>query len=156
MVSIKWCLKTKNGIELVEPSNNLADAYIKKAEESLGLMRTTEYRDWKISIAYYSMYYSLYAILMKIGIKCEIHACTIELMKEFLPDYFSKEEYEFMLKAMGARIDVQYYVNKEVKDKLYGELTKKPVDFLVKCKSILHKLNEDKINEIRSRIKKLK
>ena len=46
MVSIKWCLKTKNGIELVAPSDNLADAYVKKAEERLSLMTITKYNSY--------------------------------------------------------------------------------------------------------------
>ncbi|MEM3555962.1 MAG: hypothetical protein QXF56_04560 [Candidatus Micrarchaeia archaeon] len=67
MSKLKWCLKTKNGIELTEPNSNLADAYIKKAEESLETMRLAKSRDWKISTAYYTIYFSVYAILMKIG-----------------------------------------------------------------------------------------
>lgn len=35
MDKIEWCLKTKNGLELVEPNEELTEAYLKKAEYSL-------------------------------------------------------------------------------------------------------------------------
>jgi len=57
MDKIHWCLKSKNGIELVEPNDNLCVAYLKKAEEALESMAEVSNRDWKISTAYYSMYF---------------------------------------------------------------------------------------------------
>jgi hypothetical protein len=59
MEKIKWCLKTKNGLELITPNNNLAEAYLKKAESSLKTMQEVTSRDWKIAASYYSMYFSL-------------------------------------------------------------------------------------------------
>ena len=35
MDKIKWCLNAKNGLELIEPNENLTKAYLKKAEDSL-------------------------------------------------------------------------------------------------------------------------
>ena len=49
-------------------------------------------KDWKISTAYYTIYFSLYALLMKIGVKCEIHSCTIEFARQLLKEQISKEE----------------------------------------------------------------
>ena len=34
MDDIKWCLKQNKGIELVEPNENLAEEYVKNAEET--------------------------------------------------------------------------------------------------------------------------
>ena len=68
MDKIRWCLEAKNGIELVEPSEHLAVAYLKKAEGSLKAAASLkDNRDWEISSCYYAMYFSLYAILMKSG-----------------------------------------------------------------------------------------
>ena len=83
MDQIKWCIRQKKGIELVEPSDNLRDAYLIKAEEALEVLRATDIRDWQLTTAYYAVYNSMYALLMKIGIKCEIHSCTIEFTKRF-------------------------------------------------------------------------
>ena len=90
MDKIKWCFK--KGMEIVKPNSNLADAYLKKSEDSLESMRLITSKDWKISMAYYSMYFGLYSVLMKIGIKSEIHSCSIEIMKLFLLEYFDEDD----------------------------------------------------------------
>lgn len=154
MDKINWCLKQKGGINVVEPNSNLSEAYIKKGEEALESMRINRIRDWKISTAYYAMYFSLYAVLMKIGVKCEIHSCTIEFAKNLLKDYFEEQEVEFLADSLKARVDAQYYVNREVPDKQFEEMVKKAPLFLIKCKGIILKLTEQKINEIRNNIKK--
>lgn len=82
MDQIKWCLNQKKGIDLVEPSDNLRDAYLIKSEEALETLRLTKVRDWQLTTAYYIIYHAIYSLLMKIGIKCEIHSCTIEFYKE--------------------------------------------------------------------------
>lgn len=153
MDKIKWCLKKKDGLSLVEPNANLAEAYMNKAEESLESMRINTIKDWKISTAYYSMYFSLYAILMKLGVKCEIHSCTLECAKRFLKEYFSQEECDFLEDSLKARIDAQYYVDREVSDVQYQKMIKRSPEFLVKCKSVILQLNEKKINEIRKQLK---
>jgi len=49
---ITWCLQQKNGIELVEPNDNLSAAYLSDADDSLLAMdRITG--EWKIVTAYY-------------------------------------------------------------------------------------------------------
>jgi len=136
---------------LIEPNSNLAEAYIKKAEEALESMRANIVKDWKISTAYYTLYFSLYSILTKIGIKCEIHSCTIEFVKRFLKDHFNEKELEFTEDSLKARIDSQYYIDRTVPDEQYNKMLMKAPEFLVKCKSILIKLNEKKINEIRDK-----
>ena len=89
MDKIKWCAGKKGGLSLIEPNSNLAEAYIKKAEEALESMRVNTIKDWRISTAYYALYFSLYSLLTKIGIKCEIHSCTIEFANRFLKDHLS-------------------------------------------------------------------
>jgi uncharacterized protein (UPF0332 family) len=155
MDKIKWCKSVKGGIELIEPNPNLADGYILKAEESLGMMQKAKgSRDWSVSTSYYSMYFSLYSILMKIGVKCEIHACTIEFMKRFLSSYFTPTECKFMLDSLQARIDTQYYVDREVEDKFVQEMIATAPTFLVKCKEILARIKESEINDVRKQFQK--
>src|SRR3989338_7621653 len=112
MNKIKWCARKREGLSLIEPNSNLAEAYIKKAEEALESIRVNIIKDWKISTAYYAIYFSLYTILMKIGIKCEIHSCTIEFAKIFLKEYFEETELEFAEDSLKARINSQYYVDR--------------------------------------------
>ncbi len=153
MDKINWCLKKKGGISIVEPNTNLAEAYIKKAEDSLESIQVNVIKEWRISTAYYAMYFSLYSILVKIGIKCEIHSCTIEFASKFLKNYFTKADIDFLEDSLSARIDAQYYVNRNVSNEQYQKMVKKAPEILVKCKNILIKLSERDINEIRSKIK---
>src|SRR3989339_1992166 len=95
MDKIKWCAGKKEGLSLIEPNSDLTNAYIKKAEEALESMRVNIIKDWRISTAYYTIYFSLYSVLMKIGIKCEIHSCTIAFAKRFLKEYFEEAELDF-------------------------------------------------------------
>ncbi|WP_292410327.1 MULTISPECIES: hypothetical protein [unclassified Methanoculleus] len=67
MDQLVWCGRIKNGISLTAPNETLASAYLKKAEEALETMQTITARDWKITTAYYAMYFSLYAVLTRLG-----------------------------------------------------------------------------------------
>lgn len=151
MDQIKWCLNQKKEIELVEPSDNLRDAYLMKAEEALEVLMATKIRDWQLTTAYYAMYYGIYSLLMKIGIKCEIHTCTIEFTKRFLNKHFTTEDFVLLDKAFRARNDAQYYVNRKVTNEDHELIMKKTPSFFVKCKNII--LEQKEINEIREKIK---
>jgi uncharacterized protein (UPF0332 family) len=137
---------------MINSNRNLADAYIIKAEEALESMRINKVRDWKISTAYYALYFSLYAILMRIGVKCGIHSCTLEFARSYLKNYFGDDEIDFLEDSLKARIDTQYYINRQVPDKHVEDMIKTAPEFLVKSKSIILKLNEKEINEIRKRL----
>lgn len=153
MDKIKWCLKQKNGLELVEPSEDLAKAYLKKAEDSLrAAAALKDNKDWEISSSYYTMYFSLYAILMKIGIKCEIHSCTISFMKQFLNDHFTDEEIDLIEKSQKARIDTQYYSGRNISDELYDRMINNTALFSAKCKEITNNLTEQEIRYMRDKL----
>ena len=154
MDKIKWCVGKKEGLSLIEPNNDLANAYLKKAEEALESIRVNIIKDWKISTAYYTIYFSLYSLLMKLGVKCEIHSCTIEFVKRFLNEFFEENELDFIEDSLKARVDSQYYIDRTVPVEQYNKMVQKAPEFLVKCKSVLIKLNEKKINEIRSEFQK--
>ena len=156
MDKINWCLKQKNGLELVEPNENLAKAYIKKAENSLRAVEVLkDNKDWEIASSYYTMYFSLYAILMKIGVKCEIHSCTISFMKHFLNNHFTNEEVKLIEESQKARIDTQYYSDRNISDETYERIIKGTALFFARGKEILNKINENLIKQIREEIDKI-
>ena len=150
---IKWCLEKNEGLELVEPNSGLADGYIRKAEAALETNGLARDRDWKISTAYYSLYFSVYAVLIRVGIKCEIHSCTIEFAKRFLREFFSRREIQLFEDSLEARKDAQYYVNRNVSDETYQRMIGGASDMIAKCKDILAKIDDKKVNEIRSALK---
>ncbi|MDI6737368.1 MAG: hypothetical protein QME12_02520 [Nanoarchaeota archaeon] len=153
MAEIGWCIRKKDGPCLVEPNANLAEGYLIKAENAIGSARTEKVPEWKIAKAYYSMYFALYAVLQRIGIKCEIHACTLAFAGHFLKDYFNEDELALIQDAMAARLDSQYYVNREVPDEQSRKILESAPPFIVKCKCITDRLDENKILDIRQRFK---
>ena len=153
MAEIKWCIRKKSGLSLIEPNANLSEGYFIKAEQAIESARTEKVAEWKIAKTYYAMYFALYAVLQKIGIKCEIHACTMAFAKCFLQGYFSEEELVLISDALSMRVDSQYYVNKDVPDEQFKEILQTAPSFLVKCKAVANRLDENNILEIRRRFK---
>ena len=155
MVSINWCLKQRNGIRIVDPNPNMSESYISLAEASIGTMNRERDKNVVFSVAagYYSMYYSLYSVLIRIGIKCEIHTCTIKFMETFLNDYFSKDDVKAVYDAFKLRNNMQYYVDKVIDKNEIEKLIENAPDFFAKCRKILASLNEKDIERIRKSLK---
>jgi uncharacterized protein (UPF0332 family) len=137
---ISWCCRQKSGIEVIDVKDKISENYLKEAEESLDVCSKIEGK-WKTISGYYACYNALYSILMKCGIKSEIHDCTIELMDLF---GFSEEEKSFLIDLKNKRINCQYYLKE---DNVSG--IEEIKNFILKCKEILIGLNKDKIDEIR-------
>lgn len=140
MSKLDWCKKKKDGIRIVEPNENLAESYMEKSDDSVKTMETAPSEDWKIVGAYYACYQAVYSLLQRIGIKSEIHDCTIELM-EFLP--FSEEEIEFVKELKEKRENAQYYVTEETRLKD----TDRVKEFVLRCKKIAEKENFERIRK---------
>jgi uncharacterized protein (UPF0332 family) len=154
MVSIEWCLKQKNGIETIEPNSNMADSYIKMAEESItALNAVKQSRMWTAVTSYYIFYQSLYALMLKIGVKCEIHSCSLEFMKQFLTEFYNEEDIDKIKKAFDARNDLQYYADRPVDDKTIEDASKYCKQFYVKTKDVIAKITEAQVLAIRQKLK---
>lgn len=151
MVAIKWCFKQKKGFELVEPNENMSKGYMKLADSSLGTMNRERGKNdvFSISAGYYAMYYALYSVLILIGIKCEIHQCSIKLMQELLSEFYSKEDVENIYSAFKLRNNVQYYVDRILKKEDIDKLILDAPEFAANSKNILSMLNENKIKKVR-------
>lgn len=155
MVNVSWCKKQKKGIKLIEPNNNLAKEYIKNAEETLiSLKNTSEDSNmWRATKKYYAQYLAIYALMMKIGIKSEIHECTIELAKQLEElEIIPKNTYEKLTKDKKLRIDNQYYL-KNINVKInYEELQ----TFVLTIKEKINTINIQEIKQIKQKIKEIK
>ncbi|HLD15279.1 MAG TPA: hypothetical protein VJB94_01740 [Candidatus Nanoarchaeia archaeon] len=157
MVSIDWCLKQKDGIKLIEQNKNIADSYLKMAEESIKqLENVKKSKIWTATITYYTFYYSLYSLMRYIGVKCEIHTCSLEFIKVYLDEFYNKKDIEMFEKAFSARINLQYYADRPVDESEIRDTKIYCKDFYIKTKDILTKISEIEINKIRDRIKKSK
>lgn len=149
MENLSWCMKQKNGIKIVEPNENLMKGYFLKAKNSLDAMwREKGNIEWQVAAAYYAMYFSVYAILAKIGITCEIHSCTVKLAKLFL----SENDITILETAKTLRNRIQYYVTKQDERTGYLELISKAHEFNLKCRSLASSMTEPQINKLRNTI----
>ena len=92
---------------------------------------------------------------MKIGIKCEIHTCTIECIESFLKEIFNKENIELIKLSQEARVKTQYYSDKTLAKEECTWIMKGTPDFVVRCKEILLELTDEKIQRIRKEIEKV-
>jgi len=149
-MSIEWC--KKQGMKLIEPNDNLSEEYYKNAEETLrvtNLIKNSGSNMWLATQKYYTEYLASYALLMKIGIKTEIHSCTIEIIrlleKENIITFKLSKNLE---EDKELRIDNQYY------------LKNRPVDFnskalselLLKIRELLDSITNEQVKHIRSLI----
>ena len=152
---IAECAGRKDGIKLVEPSENLCSAYFKMAKESLESMNANMEADikrWAIVAAYYARYHAIYAIFMKAGIKCEIHTCTIAAAKVLFLIGELVKEIEI---AMKQRINMQYYADRTVSDSDYKKNTDSAPDFVIEMEKLSSGLGKDDVERIRAKLKKM-
>ncbi len=150
MVSIKWCWKNSKGLRIVQPNENVSDSYLSMAEESIRALNKLKGVDiWSTTITYYIFYYSLYSLMMRIGVKCEIHLCSLEFMKRFLSEFYDERDVKMINKAFNARINLQYYPERPVDQKSLEEIKKYCKHFFIKTKDVLSLITEDDISKLR-------
>lgn len=154
MVAIEWCKKQNKGIKLIEQNENLCREYMESAEETLSILKEIKGKSnmWLATTKYYCEYFAVYALLMKIGIKCEIHDCTIEIAKflekeKILPRNTSRR----LDKDKKLRIDNQYYLKNREVDIDCSELA----EFVLTVKNLANSLTFDEIKELRQKIKNM-
>lgn len=156
MDKLKWCLDISNGIKTIEPNKQLSTAYVLKAEDALRASKSLhDNLDWEISTSYYAQYFSAYAILMRMGITCENHSCTIAVMNYFLKNFFDEKDFDLLRISKEARINTQYYSNRNITSEKYQLILKETPLILIKCKNILLHLSKKEIKTIRQGLKEI-
>ena len=151
MTSILWCLRQKNGLELGEPSLDVSRSYLAMADEScIALNAAKQSRIWSATISYYIFYYALYALMLRLGVKCEIHTCSLLFMKAYLQPFYTSDDVVAIEKAFQARIDAQYYSDRSVSEQSLDEVKNSSIAFLTKTKGLVESLSIEKTQEIRT------
>jgi uncharacterized protein (UPF0332 family) len=151
---IKWCLCQKKGLKVDKPNQNLADEYIKSSEETLSILNDIKDKSnmWLATTKYYSEYFAVYALLQRIGIKCEIHECTIEVCKLLEQQNIIPKGYAKILEDdKELRIDNQYYLKNRHVDLKVSELR----NFVLTLKNKITTITYDEIELIKKEISKL-
>ena len=113
--------------------------------------------DWILTTAYYARYFALYALLMKMGIKSEIHDCTINLAKllsknGILPPSLAQD----IAKAKQTRIDTQYYDSQEQNPKTIKRQVEAARQFVLETEKVIENITPEQINNVRTQLAALK
>ena len=147
---IIWCIN--QGMKLLVPDDDLAEEYYKSSEETLmvgNLIKNSGSNMWLATQKYYAEYLAAYSLLMKIGIKSEIHSCTIEVRRIMEELGIIKFKFSDILEQdKGLRTDNQYYL-KNIPINFDSKLLAK---LLLDVRSILNTINQDQIMIVREHI----
>jgi len=153
---LKWCLRQKRGIRLIAPSDNLVNAYLEKSHNALKSMEVNaqaNITEWTVSASYHAKYFAVYALLSKIGVKCEIHDCTIALFGYL----FSTAEFHHLVRELRQskddRVDVQYY-SRQIKVNL-ADLVQRAKQFVLQVEELVDGLNAEKGATLQQKLKEL-
>jgi uncharacterized protein (UPF0332 family) len=111
--------------------------------------------DWTATTAYYARYFALYALLMKLGIKSEIHDCTINVAKLLSKNrILNPRLIDDITKAKQTRIDTQYYVEKELSQTDIKNNMEAARKFVLEIEQTIENITPEQIKEIRAQLKK--
>lgn len=155
-VNLRWCMAQKKGMRLVKPSENLVKAYLGKSQNALKSMDVNAgagITEWAISAAYYARYFVVYALLSRIGVKCEIHDCSIALFEYLFGDTISKEMVEDLRLSKEDRVEYQYYPKTSNIDleKVAGDAKA----FVLEIEKLLDGLNQERISTLQKKLKQI-
>lgn len=109
---IRWCARQRRGIRLVDGSECLQEAHRKKSRDSIIALRSlieSGVGTWAASASYYAKYHAVYALFMKVGIRCEIHDCTVAAFRAAFDDPALKGLANDLAESKGIRVATQYY-----------------------------------------------
>ncbi|MBI3842781.1 MAG: hypothetical protein HY295_06550 [Thaumarchaeota archaeon] len=151
---LKWCAKQSKGIKIVSESINLQKAYLKKSENAIKSMdanATAGIDEWVVSTSYYAKYFVIYALLSRIGVKCEIHDCTLAVFEYLFSGEIPTTFIQNLQQSKDDRVDAQYYTGaiKINPSKLIAD-TKA---FVLKIQEIIDKLTQSKITALQSKLR---
>lgn len=152
--SIIWCLKQKRGIRIIDPNENLVKEYLRKATGSLNTMNAAlqiNETEWIMTTAYYARYFALYALLMKSGVKSEIHDCSIAVARLLAREGILTENLVTDIsQAKEMRVDVQYYVTRELEQGKVRRNVESARKFVLEIEKAIENITTEQIESIRN------
>ncbi len=142
-------LDKEGKLRLVEPSETVRDSYVAKSESNLisaKILLDNDKLEEAVSLAYYSMYHMLGALLFMVGIKSENHAASIILLKAV----FGIDNTDISF-AKKERIDKQYYTDFQIAAKDVIDAIKTAEEFNKNLLDFISRLDSQKIEEYRKK-----
>jgi len=157
--TVRWCLRKGKGIRIIEPNENLARAYVQKARSALNTMNAAlkiREADWATATAYYARYFALYALLMRMGVKSEIHECTIAVAGLLAErGIVKKGMVEEVSRSKQSRIETQYYVAGERSQREIERDAESARRFVLEAEKALEDVIPEQIEDVRASLTEL-
>lgn len=138
----------------IEPNDTLAYAYLQKSRHDLVVLRSISEEDteWKSTVAYYARYHILTALLLKIGMECKNHNCSLKLAEYLFQDMITINQFKEIKEAKKQRINLQYYTDRTVEKEEFEHNMKSVDDFVDKIQQIIESITREDIEKIRKKI----
>ena len=153
MDKLEWCYKIKDGIKIVNPSDEISKSFMELAKSTLKRAgEVLEKKDavWGSVMIYYADYYALYSFLQKIGIKSENHSCSIDTAGFLLG---GKGMIKTINNHMKNRVDAQYYL-KTIPENMLVKSLEEAKTFVAVYDEIVSNITQKGIEFFRSKLKR--
>jgi len=141
-------LKKEGKINLIAPSEEVKESYLKDSESyfisSKMLFKEIRLKE-STQLIYFSVYYSILALLFRTGIKSENHLASIILLKEI----FSLDN-SFVLILQKKRVGT-YYPDFNLQKQEFVQLIQKAEDFNINLLDFISKLTNEEIKSYRNK-----
>jgi len=154
LASARWCKQQRREIRVGETSQQLCQEYLQSAQETLQVLEQIGKTSnmWLATTKYYCEYFAFTAVLMKLGIRSEIHECTIALCSMLESEGIIRAGTSTTLEEdKELRIDNQYYLkNKDVAAD-HDDL----LDFVLEMKRVCETLTSEQTTSVRNLVSHL-
>lgn len=139
---------------VTKPNSNLADAFVKKAKNDTIVLRSIPETDkeWRAATAYYARYHMITALLLKVGIECKDHNCSIKIAEKLFSDTIPRDLFDEIKEAKKQRISLQYYTDRPVEEKKFRQNINNVDAFVEKTLQVLEFLTREGIEAIRRKL----
>ena len=156
---IGWCARQRRGVRLVDGSDRLERAHRKKSRDSIVALRAvveSGVGTWAASASYYAKYHAVYALFMKVGIRCEMHGCTVAAFRAAFDDPALEGLAGDLAASRGAgtaaqRYDMEYDLGKGAGQRLVDGTCR----FVAAVDAFADGLGGPGVGEVRARLREL-
>ncbi|MDG6249276.1 HEPN domain-containing protein [Methanocalculus sp.] len=137
----------------MEPNSRVAEAYKKKSESFLissRILLENERLEETVSMAYYSMYYMMLALLFKTGIQCENHTGAMLLLHRLY-----RIDSTRVAAAKKDRVDKQYYIDFDITAAEVSNSVEEAEIFNAELLDYIERLHEGDIRRLREKAREI-
>jgi len=141
------CKEKCPGASRTDCINDQCECYYDEKEES----------EWILETSYYSRYFIVYSLFMKVGIKSEIHECTIFALKSIFNELgiVKSELCKDLENSRDLRVDALYYDKDFGKEEILNKANTAP-EFCLEVESIVDSISKEDVLRIRNKLEEIR